>query len=153
MLQSISSNRGIAQHIANKYWPIVCSKLFPACVALVADYDADEIIIGEHVFSSGVQLFWTVNSEAPGTRRVMLELCIAGLGISSVSDFILADTGLIDPKRSDPTATLMQNPTTTIMQDNIKILDAIKQIIDGDVSTFITQGASYKLGDEVITKG
>ncbi len=153
MLQSISSTRGIAQHIANTYWPIVCSKLFPACVALVADFDSGEILIGEHTFGNGVQLFWTVLSEEPGLRRVMLELSVDGAGVGSVSDFVLDDVGMIDAKRSDPTATLMQHPTTTKMQDNLKILDTIKQIISTSPSTFLIQGATYKLSDVDIAKG
>lgn len=153
MLQSIGSVRGIAHHMSHTYWPKICAKALPACVALVADYAEGDVVVGEYTVVDNVQFFWTVYGDAVNGRTVMLELSIVGVGVSSVTELILDAQGAIDSKRSDPSATLMQNPTTINMQDNIKILDAFHKLLSLNAETYINKASSYVLNADNIIKG
>lgn len=152
MLQSIDSVRGIAQRIANQYWPEVCSVLYPECIALDGDLESGEILIGEKVFTNDLHLFWTVSSKGENLRTVMLNLEHDGKGISSVAELVVSSPTEIDVTRSDPTNTNMQHPTIINMVDVVKFLDTIMEIIKSP-SGLVSQSSTYKLSEAIITKG
>lgn len=155
MLQDIGSARGIAHAITNRYWPNICTKYVEAAAALVANFEEDEVILGEYTFADGSLLNWVVSAyEVVNQRSVILEFSsVAGGSVSSRTILTMTDMGEIDRDRTNASDSTLLAPTMPTFTSNIRAAECFNTLLTTDASTIVNKTNSFVLKAGAIVKG
>lgn len=157
MLQDIGSPRGIAHDLANKYWSTICSNAIRAAINLGGNYNAGEVVVGEHVFDNNCRLSWIVAATGidPLQISIYTEFSAASGGIVSGRNVIyLTDSGAIDAERTNADEGEMIRPTMITMAAALEMLKCFSElIVQATVNGIVTIANSYTMKADSIVKG